>query len=559
MPLFLDDFLLLDGARRWWAGDPSLPLDPLGLPDLFVFLEGDPSADLSSAAGPLVPWWTDPGTRLAFWRPVSAALVLLDAKIGGGVPWVMHLGNVLWYVAFAAAWAWALQALLPEPRQRRLAPLAAAIFAVDDAHWLPVVWVANRNALVAGLFTALALGLRARGRAGWRPGSPIALGCAALALAAGEIGASGLALLLAWELAGPRPSARWAGALVALGAAWLGAWILGGYGVYRSALYLDPLREPATLAAAAPGRLLALVGGALLPVPADGWLAGGWAQAGLIAQGLLAVALVLVALRPLRARFGAPVVQAAASGFAALIPAVATFPLNRMTLIPSLGGSVLLAAAMLALWDLRYQPTPSRWSAAAGKAGFGLALIHLLGPSGGWLPGTWTAAQGAATIHDAVQALPEGVEDMHVVLLSGSDPNISLYLPHQRLAVGAPAPGRWTPLSMVPGDLTVQRTADDRLLLTLADGAPAPLDVPFVRLLRPTGSRFTPGEAVRRPGVEVRPRDAEARAVEVRFDQPLSGGRVVLLAWDPDGLRRIEPPPLGEAVEVRWAPGPSGQ
>jgi hypothetical protein len=253
------------------------------------------------------------------------------------------------------------------------------------------------------------------------------------------------------------------------------------------------------------------------------------------------------------------VVQAAAGGFAALLPAVATFPLNRMTLIPSLGGSVLLAAAMIALWDLRYPAAPARGSALAGKAGFALALIHLLGPSGGWLPGTWTAAQGAAQIHEAVQGLPEGAASQHLVLLSGSDPNISLYLPHQRLAVGAQPPARWTPLSMVPGDLQVERIGEDSLRITLAADAPAPLEVPFVRLLRPAGSRFTPGAVVRRPGVEVRPLDPEARSVEVRFPEGLSEGRVALLAWDADGLRVVPPPPLGASAELRWAPGPSGQ
>ena len=179
VPLFLDDFLLLEGARLYLEGSAAAPVDALGLPDLFVFLEGG-GQDLSGFAEPLVPWWTSPETRLAFWRPISSLLVLFDVAVLQENATALHAHSLFWYLGLVGAVGLLYRELLP--RSPRLQAVALSIFAMEDAHWLPIGWASNRNALVAGTFGVLAVWAHVRWRRrGWTLGAvlaPLLLGLA---------------------------------------------------------------------------------------------------------------------------------------------------------------------------------------------------------------------------------------------------------------------------------------------------------------------------------------------------------------------------------------------
>jgi hypothetical protein len=154
-----------------------------------------------------------------------------------------------------------------------VATLATVLFALDDAHAWPAVWIANRNALVAMTFGLVAGTLHLRARAGGgvaaRLGAPVAF---ALALLSAEAGTAAGLLLLATELWRPEPvavRARRRAPYLAVAAAWAVLWKLGGYGISGSGLYVDPLRSPLRFLSLVPERLGALAGALWLNLGVD--------------------------------------------------------------------------------------------------------------------------------------------------------------------------------------------------------------------------------------------------------------------------------------------------
>jgi hypothetical protein len=51
----------------------------------------------------LFPWWTSPGLRLAFFRPLSAISMWVDYQLWPNLPALMHLHSLLLYAALVAA------------------------------------------------------------------------------------------------------------------------------------------------------------------------------------------------------------------------------------------------------------------------------------------------------------------------------------------------------------------------------------------------------------------------------------------------------------------------
>ena len=82
----------------------------------------------------VLPWWSAPDLKLAMFRPLASALVLLDRALFGADPWLRHLHSALWWGLGVLAVAWVLRLLLPVAT----ALLATALYALDGAHTLPL-------------------------------------------------------------------------------------------------------------------------------------------------------------------------------------------------------------------------------------------------------------------------------------------------------------------------------------------------------------------------------------------------------------------------------------
>ena len=195
----LDDWMhhaLVHGElakRAWW--------------DLFNFADGRPEtmSDLISR-GPF-PWFTLPELKLRFFRPLSSALLQLDTLVFKDALWLAHVHSTLWYLGLVALCRALYRRLVPA-----VALLAAVLFALDDSHTMPVVWLANRNSLISVAFAWLGLWAHLRWREdAWKPGAPLSWLAYVTALLAGETGIAAMAYVVAYELIGRRDSESFGG------------------------------------------------------------------------------------------------------------------------------------------------------------------------------------------------------------------------------------------------------------------------------------------------------------------------------------------------------------
>ena len=266
-----DDFvhrIVLNGAQDFGPRHPLL--------DLFTFLE--PGAwNQALAERGLLPWSSDPDTRISFFRPLSAATHYLDAVLWPESAPLQHAHSLLWWGLALLGVRWVTQDTGPP----WVAALALLLFAVDDAHAVPIAWLANRNVLICLTLSTLALGLHQRGKLVW------ALGPMALALCASEAAIGAAAYIVAWELtrgdARPKALLRLAPLVLLIGL-WRLLYNRAGYGAQGSALYLDPIRSPLAFATASLERGPILVLGQWLGPPIEIWMLSEpwlrWALAG---------------------------------------------------------------------------------------------------------------------------------------------------------------------------------------------------------------------------------------------------------------------------------------
>lgn len=98
------------------------------------------------------PWWPDGGGQ---YRPVVLSLFTLEWQLGGGAPWLFHVGNLLWHGLCAG-----LMVLLIRPWLSVAGTMAAGlVFALHPVHVEAVANIVGRAELVAaaGVLGALLL------------------------------------------------------------------------------------------------------------------------------------------------------------------------------------------------------------------------------------------------------------------------------------------------------------------------------------------------------------------------------------------------------------------
>jgi hypothetical protein len=356
--------------------------------DLYNLVD-DTSREALRARG-VLPWWTSPDLTIRFFRPLASALRWADYALFGDVAVAHHLHSLFW---------WALVALGARALYRRLLParaaaLATVAFALAPCQAIPLVWLANREALVSLAFGVWGLltYLRAREEGG--------LGRACLAtllfagaLAAGEYGLALTGYVLAYELVrrGDSLSRRALGLLpfvVPLGV-YLALRTALGYGPVGSGFYADPLRDPALYLQYAPSRFVALLLDGWFALDRETFLVSLW-TAFFVVVSLVGLAIVGLALRaayrdadpPVRARM----IWLLLGSTICLAPLLAVVPSSRLV-----GVSVLGIAAAVGLVVARaWLPSPSlpRIGGFAGLAATLLAFVHLVhGPVSAWLTG----------------------------------------------------------------------------------------------------------------------------------------------------------------------------
>jgi hypothetical protein len=531
----------------------------LGTPlDLFRFAGGDiPGLKRMMDQGPY-PWWTLPELKLAFWRPLSSALAVLDHSLFGRNAVGYHLHSLAWYLGMVVLFGALLRRFLPGA----VGALALLLFATDGAHFLVVGWIANRNALVAATPALLGLWMHLEWREARRPWAlPLSLLGLAVGLTGGETALGLFAYVLAYELLGGRGGVgermRALAPAVLLGLGYLVLYKALGYGASGSDSYVDPASEPTRFLLTALVRVPVLLCGLVLEVPADLWLAGEGLRPMLVGLGLAGLVLLGVLVRAAwpgltgdeRRHCRWLFLGAALS----LLPVAATFPSNRLLLVPSLGGSVAVAVVLVHAWRSRAWGWRRRGLAAGAGV---LALAHLV-----LAPLLWPAISlGAQTLNDQVEPFLQTLEreldgkrlpEQRVATLAMPNPTFGLYAPIILATRGMPQPRAWWTLTLSPEPHVLTRTGPASLELALTRGRF--LTSEFEIMFRSQRHPLPQGSQVKLKGMTVTVVEADAEGptrLGFEFDTPLEDPSLVLLHWRDGALRRFTPPPQGERVPL---------
>lgn len=537
--LIVDDWAQILRARGQLPqfGDPW---------DLYSFTGSGPDAFARLIADGPYPWWTYPHIRLGFFRPLSSALIHFDVSVIGDHVVLWHLHSIAWYLALLGLVFTLYRRVLPAAA----APLALLFFAIDDAHWMPVGWLANRNSLVAAVPAVAGLLLHLQWREkGWRPGAPLSVLAYAVALCGGESAVGALGYVVMFEVLNVRGEALKTRALALLPLfgvvlCWATTYRALGYGAHGSAIYIDPLAEPFEYLKVAPARVLALLGSVTLGVTSDVWMFLSRGRIVLCAVGAAGVVLFAVWLRRARARWTEPqwvrLRWLLVSACCALVPVAATFPADRLLLMPSIGAAAIVGALLHALW----QDT----ALVARVAKVVLITAHGVATLPAWVlnPLFFTVVGDYVERGVTDSALDAQRLAGRVVLLSAPDPVVAMYGSGGRILNGLPAPRSWVCLSYAPYGHRLTRVAEDAFELEVVGGAM--LETVMEQLMRSAQFPIAAGFTTRQGGLEVRvleATDGHPSKLRVTLLEP-----VEVVEWRDGRLQHFQLPPVGESRDL---------
>lgn len=527
----------------------------------------------------LLPWWTDPECRIAFLRPVTTLTHVADHRLWGGWPWLMHVQSLAWFALLIWAVAVLYRRMMAPTLAAWVAALAALLFTIDDAHAMPVVWVANRNTLIAAFFGVLALIAHDRWRRdGWRPGAVLAPLALLVALLSKEAAVCAGAYLLGYALfieQGRRPW-RLASLLPCflVGVVWYVVYRAMGFGLSGSGVYVDPGSNPAEfayqVAVRAPLLLLGqwgypgsdLAGSLSAEVFGFLWL---WAVVFLVLVGVL--------LWPLLAR--SRIARFWATGMIlSLIPACVAFPSDRLLMFAGLGGMGLLAE-FLGGWKegASWVPRRSAWKWLARVFVCFFVVIHLvIAPLGFLFLGNLLrlVRNGFNDVVSTIPADPE-LEDQTAIFVNSACLLTDIALLYTLDYADRPVPGRVLSLSSSCKSVTVTRRDAGTIVVRPSGGylpppgfSPDDDRLPAVSpvyslqyldlLVRRADRPMALGETIELTVVtlEVTDLTEDNRPAEItfRFRVPLEDPSLRWFQLTRDGYVPFTPPAIGETVEV---------
>jgi len=525
----------------------------------FKFWDGDPEHTRVLMDHGITPWWTYPGIKATLWRPVTVLTHHLDYWLWPDWPVLMHVQSILWF-----AGAIAVVALLFREVLGRTWPagVAALLYTVDNAHAVPVAWIANRNTLLAVLFGVLSILAHVRWRSRASPRwMVVAFLAFVLSLLAKEEGIATTAYLFAFAVFLDRDSWRRRAASLlpyaVLLVGWRLAWALAGGGIEGVGpyAYVDPLSKPLlylrNVLAWGPPMLWGQWG---LP-PAEATFLFGrdgphwplWCATVLL---LLTAGTLMTPYLWRNRTCGFFLVGMVLS----LLPVCAGIPGDRMLFFPGIGGMGLLATFFHVLRSAAPHPAlSSLWRRAAGALSIFFIVVHgILAPVLLSIGCAWPFGP-KSLLEQVMVRVPEGVdvENKDVIVVNLPFVLFAAYLPITRALAGQPLPRCTRILSPSFAAVTLTRT-DRRTLRVRPD--PSYFAVQMDRLFRSQEYPFAVGDRVELSGVtvEVQELDGAHRPSEVdfHFAVDLDDASLVWIRWRDGSFVEFRPPAVHERVEL---------
>ncbi|MHC4660818.1 MAG: hypothetical protein ACYS8W_03955 [Planctomycetota bacterium] len=550
--LMMDDF-----RQRIVVHQPELYTAELPhMMDTYDFASGDPEKGRRDIDFGCIPWYANPEFRGRFWRPLTSATQVIDHKIWPDSYWLMHLQSVLWYAALALVAAIFFRRFMGVTLA---AGLAALMFAMDDAHAMPVGWLANRHSIIACLFGLLALMMHHSWRSEGRKGKGVAaVAFFAAALLSGEAGIGAGAYIGAYALCLERGSwrARAVSMLpyIVVVIIWRAVWCAMGYGISEGGFYVDPLKNPLLYVSKLWIRLPILITGQCALPPSILQLLM------FIIQPLFILPFAAIALFFLWAAYRLMKTDRVARFFGtgaliAMIPACAALPFDRNLVFVGIG-----AFGLFGMWLAR-QREKEKMKRLARITFLALVGIHfvfsplfLMGRSR--LP----FGPGSERIQELVITFPneDRIAGRTLIVVNHPAPMAPLYDLGDRAIKGAPMPARTRVLAQIGSPITLERTSPTRIRMRCEYGF---TDL-FTRLLNDLGRKMSAGDEIRLTGMTVLVTEADKVGIPIEatftFDRDLEDESLVWVQWSADSFIPFRPPLVGKTINLEPPPTPIG-
>mgnify|MGYP003407122157 CR=1 FL=1 len=581
--LFADDYV----AMAIMEGNFAAPRGEL---DLFNF--GDGTAEDVRALRRLgsLPWWAPDDHRIRFLRPLSSASWQMDRLLFGRHYGAYHAHSLLVFFALVVSASLLYRKLFPPV----VALLATAIFALDDSHRFPVLWLSNRGGIYALLCGVLALhahlAFRERGRAVYACLCTLSV---SVGLLFGEWVIPMLAYIASYELLAARGS--WRRRALSLlpsvvpAVLFLIARAAGHYFARCSCTYVTPGVEPARFALSLLHRVPVFFADMFWNIPSEWWdhgtpwrdrLLGMWIIPPEVWVGLpgwhffhllLGVAALLglcfgvvFCFRQLSADEKRHLRFLLVGSVAALVPMVGSFPSTRLTIAAYWGLAPLFALVLREiarrLRELTYAPSLRFGLTLTGNALlFGLIFhMQLKAPLEANVQGQCDHYAATREWVLAADLDPQRVAEQRVFLLSASEFTTTFFFSYIWAHEGRPLPRSFYPITTCPCAHYVTRTADNELLLRAL--GTSYLGSGEENMFHPPRRMWTEGESVQLDGLRVRAEsvvDGLPTALRLTFERPLEDPSYAFLIAVPFGLVRPQLPAVGEQTLLARAADPS--
>ncbi len=525
--------------------------DTSGPFDLFNFID-DSSRDPLVERG-MLPWWSNPHMEVHFFRPLSSALVWLDYRVFHlGAFWA-HAHSLLWWAVASIA----VQRLFAMLFSRRVAWMAAVSFAFSPAHAIPLVWLANRSALVSVAFGAVALAAYVR----WRETGRRRLGAAsfalfALALSAGEYGLCFAGYVVAIEIFRRRESlsrrALGLAPFVVPVGVHFAVFIGGHFGAHGSGFYCDPFHDFTQFVLGAPRVFAVLACSAWLGIDATGWAgASGWAVAAL---GLAACALLSVPIRLTLGSLDRTTRERASfmlvGSFFALGPGLAVAISPRVLGTATIGVSAIVALVVDRAWFAPASTSRIRTTELCGAVALILGFVHLArGPLDSWVS-IRNAVAASDSYNERMAWLRERAEGKReVVILRAATSSSILFAP---VMLDEAGPATIRTLSFTSGPVLLLRSAS-RSLELVSSKAPlfsiGPTDM-FRNFDVPVRKDESVDLAGMRATILQLSDDGRPRRLRFDFDHDIDDPRIGWFVEGEHGFREQELPEVGRGEPI---------
>ncbi|HKU37625.1 MAG TPA: hypothetical protein VJR89_05740, partial [Polyangiales bacterium] len=350
---------------------------------------------------------------------------------------------------------------------------------------------------------------------------------------------------------------------------WIGSDIVG------SGFYLSPLREPFAYAKAALLRIPALYADLTFSLPAD-WFNGGgplrsfflkkdwfspqvwmrlpsWSVWNALIGGVgflitLALFRIVQARAPESCR--RPLQGLALGALLSLLPGAGSLPGDRLVVAAAFGFAGVFGALIV-------HARPRRGQLAIGALGAWVFALAVAGPLS--FHRVYKQARGFAFNSEGMRVWtdaaelppPEQAPHTRVYVLATADFTTAVNLPWLRLASGYPLPLSYRRLCPAVSPIDVRRTGERTLEIVVLSS-----EVRFSAqpsLYRGESAPIPTNFFVRMPGLDVRvvlARDGNPAIMRFDFDRPLEDPSLWFLQSTPDGLKRWEPPKVGDFRRV---------